>query len=383
MTLPPLSLYIHIPWCIKKCPYCDFNSYGLPNPTLATRQLPEAEYVAALLQDLTLALPTINGRTIKSIFIGGGTPSLFSGKSIDRLLTGIATKLSLADEIEITLEANPGTTELDHLLAYKQSGINRISLGVQSFNDYHLKVLGRIHSSAQARHAIDATLAIFNNVNLDIMYGLPQQSLADAIQDFQIATTFNPTHISAYNLTIEPGTGFAKRPPALPDNDSCYEMQTSIHDLLTKHNYQQYEIAAFSRQQQCDHNLNYWQFGDYIGIGAGAHSKISNCVKIIRQERCKNPQDYMLKVQSSTHIQAEYMIDYNNLPGEFMMNALRLSAGIEYETFTRHTGLSLSVIAATVELAQARGLLQYSTQKIIPTTLGHNFLNDLISMFLV
>lgn len=377
LTLP-LSLYIHLPWCLEKCPYCDFNSHKLKH------DLPEQAYITSLIQDLEHALPLVWGRTLQTIFIGGGTPSLFSGSAIDYLLSQIRARLKLSPQAEITLEANPGAVENQFIAEYRAAGINRISLGIQSFNDEHLQRLGRIHSAAEAQQAIAKVATYFDNFNLDLMYGLPGQSSAQAMADCAMAISFKPTHISAYNLTIEPNTHFAKFPPAeLPDNDLCYAMQDQITSLLSAHDYRHYEISAFARNgYAARHNLNYWQFGDYLGIGAGAHSKLSFHDRIIRQVRAKHPQDYMQRTAQHTHISQESTLTAAELPLEFMLNALRLTDGFANTLFNQTTGLTLSTVLPQLLQAQQRGLLKLTPQQIIPTSLGSDFLNDLLSLFI-
>jgi len=376
--LPPLSLYIHLPWCVKKCPYCDFNSHNLKD------NLPEEQYINALLADLDNALPLIWGRSIQTIFIGGGTPSLFSGSAIDFLLSQIRNRIRLSPYAEITLEANPGTVERQYIQEYRRAGINRISLGIQSFNDKHLKSLGRIHNTKEAYLAIETVANCFDNFNLDIIYALPTQSLTEAISDIEKAISFKPTHISTYNLTIEPNTQFAKyTPTGLPDNDLCYQMQDSIGQLLNENGYQHYETSAFAHNtQQCQHNMNYWSFGDYLGIGAGAHSKLSFHDQIIRQMRHKHPATYMEKVHLGSHIQENIQIGIEDLPFEFMMNALRLTNGFETAIFNERTGLPLNSVLSQILTAQEQKLLSIMPDKIVPTKRGQDFLNDLLLLFL-
>ncbi len=377
-ALPPLSLYIHIPWCIRKCPYCDFNSHAVKN------KLPEDDYVAALIRDLELALPDIWGRPIQSIFIGGGTPSLFSGAAIDKLLTQIRARVTLSPYAEITLEANPGTVESAYIKEYAAAGINRISIGIQSFSDEHLQALGRIHSSTEAQHAIEKVAQHFTNFNLDIIYGLPNQTIGQAENDIQIAAAFNPSHISAYNLTIEPNTAFAVKPPEnLPDNDLCYEMQDAIIAQLQQSGFQRYEISAYAKNaRESQHNLNYWQFGDYLGIGAGAHSKISFPDRIIRQMRYKHPEKYLSQIACATPIQEQIQVTTNDLPFEFMLNALRLSNGVPARLFSDRTGLAFTQIINTLLSAEQAQLISLADNRITPTILGQNFLNDLVEKFL-
>ncbi|HLX52594.1 MAG TPA: radical SAM family heme chaperone HemW [Aquella sp.] len=378
-ALPPLSLYIHIPWCIKKCPYCDFNSHNKPH------QLPEDEYINCLIQDLENALPLIWGRSIRSIFIGGGTPSLFSPQSIERLLQAVRSRTNLSPMAEITIEANPGTVDNDHIQGYSQIGINRISFGIQSFNDKHLKVLGRVHDSRQAITAITMAKKYFDNINLDIIYALPEQSEADLIADLEMALSFEIIHLSCYNLTLEPNTAFYVNPPrGLPDNDLCYAMQDIIVDHLAKHELQRYEISAYAKyNRQCQHNVNYWQFGDYLGIGAGGHSKLSFSDKIIRQVRQKHPQNYMAAISKNEHIVEDKIVDIKDLPFEFMLNALRLMDGFSTTLFVERTGLSLSTILPTLSIAEDKGFIQpLRNGRIIPTQTGHDFQNELLMLFL-
>ncbi len=377
--LPPLSLYIHMPWCIEKCPYCDFNSHKLKD------NLPEKEYIDCLLQDFDHAIPLIWGRSIQTIFIGGGTPSLFSGESIDYLLSQLRSRVRISPFAEISLEANPGTVEKKFIPEYKMAGVNRISLGIQSFNDAHLKTLGRIHNSHEAIAAIEVVKNSFSNFNLDIIYGLPNQTLEQARADIKTAIQFLPSHISAYNLTIEPNTHFAKFiPENLPDNDLCFSMQDMLlEELENGGGYKRYEISAFAKaDQEAKHNLNYWSFGDYLGIGAGAHSKLSFHDKIIRQVRYKHPKEYMQKTKTGNHISESNQVLENDLPFEFMMNALRLTNGFANTLFNETTGLPFSKILPMLLKAQEQGLVTLSPTKITPTNRGQDFLNDLLLLFL-
>ena len=377
--LPPLALYIHIPWCVKKCPYCDFNSHNAPN------ELPESEYIDCLIRDLENALPLIWGRTVYSIFIGGGTPSLFSGKSIDRLLTEIRSRINLSPFAEITIEANPGASDNQNIAAYREAGINRISFGVQSFNDKYLKSLGRIHDSLAAQNAIKIAKQVFNQINIDLMYGLPGQTVEELESDLDIAIGFDTSHLSCYNLTIEPNTEFyAKVPKNLPDNDLCYMMQDIIVEKLARAGLKRYETSAYAKENsQCRHNLNYWQYGDYLGIGAGAHSKLSFHDKIIRQARQKHPRGYMMSdMQNNQHIIEDKLVPVNELPFEFMMNALRLIDGVTINLFVERTGLSLNSVLSKLQIACDKGLIQPIHDKIIPTKRGQDFLNDLLLLFL-
>ena len=376
-ALPPLSLYIHIPWCVRKCPYCDFNSHE----TRAV--LPEQEYVAALTRDLELALPQIWGRKVYTVFIGGGTPSLFSVQAMEQILASVRMLLPLDHGAEITLEANPGTVEADKFAGFHDAGINRLSLGIQSFNDTHLKALGRIHDASKARRAIEIAQRHFDNINLDLMYGLPQQTQAEAAQDVRTALEFSPQHMSCYHLTLEPNTWFHRCPPSLPDDDLCSLMQQDIEQTLTLHGYQHYETSAFAQpKKQARHNLNYWQFGDYLGIGAGAHSKLSFPDRVMRQMRYKQPQAYMQKVAQGVPVQTEHAVKRGDLPFEFMMNALRLNQGFADTLFAERTSLSLLLIRNELETAEKRGLITRNPRRITPTDRGRNFLNDLLQIFL-
>jgi len=376
-ALPPLSLYIHIPWCVRKCPYCDFNSHE------AHGSVPEKEYVAALVRDLELALPLIWGRKVYTVFFGGGTPSMLSGESVAEILRNVRMLLPLDLGAEITLEANPGTVEAARFAAYRDAGVNRLSLGIQSFNDAHLQALGRIHSADEARRAIEIAQRHFDNINLDLMYALPKQSLEQALQDVQTALAFAPQHLSCYHLTLEPNTLFHRNPPALPDDDASSDMQQRIEELLATHGYQHYETSAFALpKRQSRHNLNYWQFGDYLGIGAGAHSKLSFHDKVIRQARHRQPQAYMEQVAKGTPLQSEHEVGCDELAFEFMMNALRLNQGFDSVLFQERTSLPLLGIRRELEEAEQRGLLFRDHQRIVPTQLGQRFLNDLLGIFL-
>ncbi len=376
-ALPPLSLYIHIPWCVRKCPYCDFNSHE------AHGAIPEREYVDAVLCDLDSALPLIWGRKVYSIFIGGGTPSLLSGAAHAYLLAQVRMRLPLAHEAEITLEANPGTVEADKFAAFRDSGVNRLSLGIQSFNDVHLQALGRTHSSDEAKRAIDVAQTYFDNINLDLMYALPSQSQEESLLDLRCALSFSPQHLSCYHLTLESNTLFARHPPQLPDDDASSEMQHGVETLLTEQGYRHYETSAFAKPgKQARHNLNYWQFGDYLGIGAGAHSKLSFHDKVIRQARHKQPKAYMDGVAQCAQVQSEQVLGKDDLAFEFMMNALRLNGGFEETLFQERTSLPLLLIRHELELAEQKGLLVREAGRIAPTELGRRFLNDLLQVFL-
>ena len=371
--LPPLALYVHLPWCVRKCPYCDFNSHE------RQEALPERVYVDTLLADLEGMLPSVWGRRIISIFIGGGTPSLFSAEAIDSLLSGVRARLTVEPDAEITLEANPGTVESERFRGFRQAGVNRLSLGVQSFDDAMLAALGRIHSADEARRAIDVAQAWFDNVNLDLMYGLPGQSLEMARLDFAEAVRRGTSHLSAYQLTIEPNTVFFRHPPNLPEHDLCADMQLAVEDALAAAGFEHYETSAFARPgRRCRHNLNYWQFGDYLGIGAGAHGKLSFSDRVTRHERIKQPPEYMA---AAVNVR-ERVIRGNELPFEFMLNALRLVDGYPAELFAARTGLQPSVLEAGLHAAEARGLLECKRQRIRPTRRGRLFLNDLVALFL-
>ncbi|MDQ9171809.1 radical SAM family heme chaperone HemW [Oxalobacteraceae bacterium R-40] len=376
-ALPPLSLYVHIPWCIRKCPYCDFNSHE------AKDGFPEQEYLAALRSDLETALPLIWGRKIYTIFIGGGTPSLLSAQGLDRLMSDIRSLLPLDGAAEITMEANPGTFEAEKFKSYRTSGINRLSIGIQSFNSRHLQALGRIHDGDEARRAIDIAHANFDNFNLDLMYALPEQSLEEAQQDIATAIGCAPPHLSLYHLTMEPNTVFAKYPPVVPDDDTSADMQDMIEAMTAEAGYRHYEVSAYSKPgRQARHNLNYWQFGDYLGIGAGAHSKISFPHRILRQARYKQPASYLQHAQMGNPVQEEREIGRNELGFEFMLNALRLTEGFETHLFAERTGLTLNAIDKALNEAEAKGLIYRDHKVIRPTEFGQRFLNDLQQIFL-
>lgn len=381
-SLPPLSLYVHFPWCVKKCPYCDFNSHQISDDAHA--RFPEKEYLDALRADLEMSLPLIWGRKIYTIFIGGGTPSLLSAAGLDRLLSDLRTLLPLDGAVEITMEANPGTFEAEKFTSYRASGINRLSIGIQSFNSRHLQALGRIHNGDEARRAIDIATANFDNFNLDLMYALPSQTLAEARLDVQTAIAYAPPHLSLYHLTMEPNTVFAKYPPAVPDDDASADMQDMIAEEMAAAGYKHYEVSAYAQpQRQARHNLNYWQFGDYLGIGAGAHSKLSFPHRVIRQARYKQPTTYMQRMQQGNAVQEEKEIARDEMSFEFMLNAMRLVDGVEVNLFSERTGMPLNAIEQALNQAEAKGLL-YRDHKILkPTVLGQAFLNDLQQMFLV
>lgn len=376
----PLSLYVHIPWCVRKCPYCDFNSHAAPE------QLPENELVDALLQDLTLALPGIWGRRVETVFFGGGTPSLLSPSAIDRLITGFRMLLPLSPQAEITLEANPGTVDAERFAGFRAAGITRLSLGIQSFNDESLHALGRIHDRAQAIEAIEAAAKHFDTFNLDLMVGLPQQDTAAALADINQALAFNPPHFSCYQLTLEPHTPFAAAPPAdLPDDDVCAEIQDVLEARLTEAGYIHYETSAFALPgHQCRHNLNYWTFGDYLGIGPGAHSKITNHEGVRRQMRHKSPKAYLSAATTGAFIQTDDPVLATDLTGEFMMNALRLNEGFGIDLYERYTGLPWLVISRQIDAAIKEGFLEWvvPNQHLRPTLQGRRFLNVLLQRFL-
>jgi putative oxygen-independent coproporphyrinogen III oxidase len=371
--LPPLALYVHIPWCVRKCPYCDFNSHE------RSGALPENEYLEALFRDLEALLPKVWGRRVVSIFIGGGTPSLFSPQSIDALLSGVRARLAIEPDAEITLEANPGTVEAQRFRGFRSAGVNRISIGIQSFDDGMLASLGRIHSSAEARRAIEAAAASFDNVNIDLMYGLPSQSAAMARADLEQALAFGVAHISAYQLTIEPNTVFFSKPPQLPEHDLTADMQLAAEELLASAGYEHYETSAFARAgRRCRHNLNYWEFGDYLGIGAGAHGKLSFADRVTRHARAKQPNEYM-KPDSPLE---ERAIPAAELPFEFMLNALRLVDGFDVALFSARTGLPIHFVENELSDAEGRGLLERDWKRIRPTERGRHFLNELLGVFL-
>ena len=376
-ALPPLSLYVHIPWCLKKCPYCDFNSHEVHG------EAPEAQYVDALLADLEFALPSIWGRKVVSIFFGGGTPSLFSASAIDRLLGGVRARVPLLPDAEVTLEANPGTFERQKFAGFYAAGVNRLSLGVQSFDPAQLKALGRVHDADEARRAAEAALMIFGNVNLDLMYGLPNQTVEEARADLSHALSFAPPHLSFYHLTLEPNTLFHRYPPPLPDDDTSADIEDAVHKALDSAGYQHYETSAYAKPgRQCAHNANYWRFGDYLGIGAGAHSKLSFADRIVRQLRWKQPKQYLDNVALGRPLQEELEVKRGDVGFEFMLNAMRLTAGVPTSLFAERTGYPLSLIAHELEVATQRGLLLPDPAILKPTELGCRFLNDLQALFL-
>lgn len=377
-ALPPLSLYIHLPWCIRKCPYCDFNSHesggGAP---------PEQRYVDALVADLETALPLVWGRTVHSVFIGGGTPSLFSPDAIDRLLGAVRARLRLEADCEVTLEANPGTFETDRFRAFRQAGVTRLSIGVQSFNDRHLKALGRVHDRAQALAAVEEAARSFDTFNLDIMYALPGQTLQECEQDIETARRLQPPHISIYHLTIEPNTYFAKYPPALPEDDVAWQMMDAITRQTAEDGLERYEVSAYARAgHACAHNLNYWRFGDYIGIGAGAHGKLSFPHRVVRQVRWREPRLYMDNALAGRPLAQEHEVARAELPFEFMLNAMRLKEGFTLTQFMERTGLPVTAVERGLEAAQQKGLIERDVARIRPTARGFDFLSDLQELFL-
>ena len=377
LALPPLSLYIHIPWCIKKCPYCDFNSHE-------AKHIPEAEYINALIADLQQDRDDVQGRKLHSIFFGGGTPSLFSPQGIERILLDAEKQIGFESDIEITLEANPGTVEQKKFQDFKSAGINRLSMGIQSFQDNHLRKLGRIHSGDEAKSAIKAAQqAGFDNVNLDLMHGLPEQTLDNALSDLQMAMEFSPSHLSWYQLTIEPNTVFFREKPPLPVDDILAEIQAEGQSLLQQHGYAQYEVSAYARdKQQAKHNINYWQFGDYLGIGAGAHAKITDGQhqRIIRQQKTRLPEHY-LAYQVAPHRKSK-IVDQDDLTLEFMMNALRLVKGVPKQYFVQRTGIPFSTIESKIVELYDKGLLKNHPTTLVTTALGQQYLNSVLSLFM-
>jgi len=376
----PLSLYIHFPWCVRKCPYCDFNSHEAPGP------IPEVAYVDALLADLQQELPAVWGRPVRSIFIGGGTPSLMSPEGLDRMLSQLRALLGFGPEVEITLEANPGTVEQQRFTEFRAAGVNRLSIGIQSFDKDKLQRLGRIHSRDEAIRAAEAAHAAgFDNFNLDLMFGLPDQNEAQAQADVQQAIALAPSHISYYQLTIEPNTAFAHRPPVVPEDDVLWAMQCRGQETLAAAGYVQYEVSAHAREgARCQHNLNYWQFGDYLGIGPGAHGKITHAGegRVERNWKQRHPQQYLQTAGGAEMIAGRRELARDDLALEFMMNALRLTQGFDSRLFQDHTGLPLSVLARSLERAVAMGLIEWQPQRILPTERGRNYLNELLQLFM-
>lgn len=384
LPAPPLSLYVHIPWCVRKCPYCDFNSHAREGT------LPVDEYVRALLADLDRDLAAFEralaGRALDSVFFGGGTPSLFEPGAIARILDGVAVRIAMAGDAEVTLEANPGTVEHGRFDGYLAAGVNRISFGIQSFDDDKLRRLGRIHSAVEAERAVkSAQDAGYANINLDLMYALPEQSLAGALADVERALALDPAHVSHYQLTLEPNTLFAVKPPALPDEDSAWDMQEACQQRLAEAGYEQYEVSAYARDRlRSRHNLNYWRFGDYLGIGAGAHGKLSDPTdaRIVRTTKYKVPRGYLEHAARGDGFGSAQGVAQADLPFEFMMNALRLNEGVDAALFTARTGLAASAIDAPLRDARARGWIEPDPARIVPTALGRRFLNDVMAAFL-
>ncbi|WP_341676823.1 radical SAM family heme chaperone HemW [Niveibacterium sp. SC-1] len=375
---PPLALYVHFPWCVQKCPYCDFNSHAVRGG------IPEADYLAALVADVEAALPQVWGRRVQSIFIGGGTPSLISPDGLNRLLEDIRSRLMLAGDCEITLEANPGTVEASHFPEFRAAGVTRLSLGIQSFDDAMLARIGRIHGGAEARRAADLAGQHFETFNLDLMYALPEQSLGAALADVETALSFSPPHLSCYHLTMEPNTAFGAKPPAgLPDEDASADMQEAIEARLAIAGFQHYETSAFARPgHRCRHNLNYWRFGDYLGVGAGAHGKLSSHTGILREMRHKHPNAYMEGAARGDFTQERRSVGVAELPFEFMMNALRLTEGVPTSLFEERTGVPLAAVEATLVAARRDGLLEADAAQLKPTLKGQRFLNELLERFL-
>jgi len=378
-SLPPLSVYVHVPWCVRKCPYCDFNSHAAP------AELPERAYLDALRADLEQALPSVWGRQVISVFLGGGTPSLLSAAALDEILAMLRACLNLLPDAEITMEANPGTAEAGRFRDYAASGVNRLSLGIQSFDDAQLRQLGRIHDAAQARAAIEMAQRAVARVNLDVMFALPGQDMAACLDDARQALSFGTEHLSLYHLTLEPNTVFAKYPPTLPDDDASAAMQDAIEACLDQAGLQRYEVSAYARPgARCRHNLNYWEFGDYLGIGPGAHGKLSFHDRIVREARLRSPETWMAAAlaRDGSHVAESRIVGPGELPFEFMLNALRLKDGVPAASFSDRTGLTLAAVARPLQAASARGLLDPDPTRLRATPLGWRFLNDLQEMFL-
>jgi len=378
MIAPPLAIYVHLPWCVRKCPYCDFNSHAAPP------DLPQGRYVDWLLQDMDHDHQWVRGRQVRSIFFGGGTPSLFAPEQIARLLKGLRARVDHSVDIEITLEANPGTIEHGRFAGYRQAGVTRVSLGIQSFNDAHLQRLGRIHNGIQVEIAVEELRSAgFDNFNLDLMYALPDQTLEQALHDVDRAIALQPAHISHYQLTLEPGTVFYHQPPPLPDDDTAWSMQMECQARLSSNGYEQYEVSAYAREdRQCRHNLNYWQFGDYLGLGAGAHGKISTTEGIVRTVRTKQPREYLSTPTPAMRLTEVTAVQATQVPFEFMLNALRLHRGFSAAEFINCTGLSMDVLAMPLRESVARGLMVQDSGYWRSTELGRRFLNDLQAIFL-
>lgn len=379
---PPLALYIHYPWCVRKCPYCDFNSHTVRGDTLPDADL-ETRYLNALIADIESALPQVWGRRVHSVFFGGGTPSLMSAAGLDRLLCAVRMLLPLDPLAEITLEANPGTFEAGRFKDYARAGVNRLSIGIQSFDDQALKRIGRIHDAREAHHAVELAQACFERVNLDLMYALPEQTLEQALDDVKQAIHHGVSHVSAYHLTLEPNTPFAHTPPPLPDDDTAADMQEAIEQTLAEAGFEHYETSAFAKPgQRCRHNLNYWQFGDYLGVGAGAHGKLSSHEGIVREMRHKHPTRYLEAADSRRFVQERHDVSTRDLPFEFMMNALRLTEGVPVSLFAARTGLPPGTLQPMLEQARKQGLLSSDPLTLMPTPKGRRFLNDLLGCFL-
>lgn len=377
-SLPPLSVYVHLPWCLRKCPYCDFNSHEL-RPDANT----EGRYIDALMADLESALPLVWGRSVHSVFLGGGTPSLFEPASIDRLLSGLRARLRMAPQCEVTMEANPGTFEKERFRAFRDAGVTRLSVGVQSFDDGHLQRIGRVHDRAQAMAALDEAARSFETWNLDLMYALPGQTLQGLQDELAQALSFSPPHLSIYHLTVEPNTYFAKYPPALPDDDLAYAMLDAITERTAQAGLQRYEVSAYARNgHHCRHNLNYWQFGDYLGIGAGAHGKLSFPHRVLRQVRTREPRLYMERALAGQAVSQEHEVALADLPFEFMLNALRLRQGFALAEFCERTGMAVTAIATALDEAEQRGWIARDLQRVWPTERGFDFLSDLQALFL-
>jgi oxygen-independent coproporphyrinogen-3 oxidase len=375
---PPLSLYVHLPWCLRKCPYCDFNSHEI-----VPGEMPEQRYLDALVADLEASLPLVWGREVHSIFIGGGTPSLFSPRGIDRLLSDIRARLKLVPDCEITLEANPGTFEKDRFRSFRAAGVTRLSVGVQSFNDAHLKALGRVHDSAQAIAAVEEAQLAFETFNIDLMYALPGQAMEQLEADLTQAMAMMPPHLSVYHLTLEPNTYFAKFPPKVPEEDLAYSMLDRIVEMTAGAGYERYEVSAYAKRgHRCWHNVNYWQFGDYLGIGAGAHGKLSFPHRVVRQVRYREPRLYMENALAGDAVAQSDEVARDQLPFEFMLNALRLREGFALSLFTERTGLPITAIEKPLREAEQRGLIERDFAHVKPTQRGFDFLSDLQQLFL-
>jgi oxygen-independent coproporphyrinogen-3 oxidase len=376
-ALPPLSLYVHVPWCVRKCPYCDFNSHE------ARGNVPETSYVEALISDLDHALPLIWGRRVYTVFFGGGTPSILSAEAIDTVLSAIRARVPLASDAEITLEANPGTFEARKFAGFRAAGVNRLSIGIQSFDPTHLGKLGRIHDDSEAKRAIEIAREHFDNFNLDLMYALPDQTFAESQADVECALGYKPPHLSIYHLTIEPNTYFHRYPPVLPEDDTAAEMQEAIEAVTAAAGYEHYETSAYALAgRRSRHNMNYWTFGDYLGIGAGAHSKLSFSDRVLRQARYRQPREYMSRVAAGKAIQTQHQIAACDMPFEFMMNALRLTHGFPLSLFEERAGMPLVAVLKGLDEAERRGFIARDHRHVTPTELGRRFLNDLLQIFL-